>query len=371
MYEITKKCLLLFIIAALFIFKQSVAYGYEHDGRKWLVPEVLYKINPNCVDESAGTPEKQLAAIQAAARAWNNEGNADFAFAYDGLTDATVPDIVPPPNGKNDIMFVQDDELLPDYVIARTSMWTYLSTPLKIEECDIAFNDAHYDFSTKDVPAPNEYDIWNVAAHELGHFLWLGHSSVAGSIMHLTGYPGDTEDRSLGDDDIAGIQAIYGADPNNTNPKLSDAGVTPISYTNNQEFTFYVKYEDADGDAPSVMQVFINDTPNDMELVDDNPANGWYSYTTLLDGSTIQTPDSPSFRYLGPRRFLPEALQQIIKPAPILQLMRTYDYYFYAEDGRDGRDILPVVENPPAEGPYIGPTVIEYIPGPGHRPPAE
>lgn len=59
-------------------------------------------------------------------------------------------------------------------------------------------------------------DLETVGVHEIGHALGLGHSSVEGAVMWPS-YEG--ERRSLHADDIAGIQAIYGAP---TVPALSD-----------------------------------------------------------------------------------------------------------------------------------------------------
>jgi hypothetical protein len=52
------------------------------------------------------------------------------------------------------------------------------------------------------------FDFHTVALHEFGHALGLGHSAVVGSVMEPV-YAGPR--RTLIADDIAGIQAIYGA----------------------------------------------------------------------------------------------------------------------------------------------------------------
>jgi len=71
--------------------------------------------------------------------------------------------------------------------------------------------DAHFDeaetWTVAIPPAGGAFDLVTVAAHEFGHSLGLGHSTVAGALMEpFYGGP----HRFLHSDDIAGIQAIYG-----------------------------------------------------------------------------------------------------------------------------------------------------------------
>jgi len=74
---------------------------------------------------------------------------------------------------------------------------------------DIA-GDAHFDDSetwSVNLP-PSGIDLISVAAHEFGHSLGLDHSDVSGSLMFPT-YNG--EHRFLHEDDIKGIQSVYGS----------------------------------------------------------------------------------------------------------------------------------------------------------------
>ncbi len=70
--------------------------------------------------------------------------------------------------------------------------------------------DTHFDDAetwTINLP-PSGIDLVSVAAHEFGHALGLAHSTVTGALMYPY-YSG--AHRNLESDDIAGIQAIYGA----------------------------------------------------------------------------------------------------------------------------------------------------------------
>lgn len=58
--------------------------------------------------------------------------------------------------------------------------------------------------------AAGNYDLTNVAVHEIGHCLGLGHSSVATAMMFATTGDGD-QPHELDPDDIAGMRFLYPA----------------------------------------------------------------------------------------------------------------------------------------------------------------
>jgi hypothetical protein len=59
----------------------------------------------------------------------------------------------------------------------------------------------------------NAVDLESVAVHEIGHLLGLGHSSIEGAIMYPT-ISSRTRKVELEEDDIDGIQKLYGSNPN-------------------------------------------------------------------------------------------------------------------------------------------------------------
>ncbi|NXX75655.1 MMP3 protein, partial [Urocolius indicus] len=87
--------------------------------------------------------------------------------------------------------------------------------------------DAHFDedenwtkFTTY-----NGYNLFLVAAHELGHSLGLGHSNVFGALMYPIYMAKDTRNYRLPQDDIDGIQALYG--PPRESPVLPTKAFPP------------------------------------------------------------------------------------------------------------------------------------------------
>ncbi|NXX93993.1 MMP3 protein, partial [Centropus bengalensis] len=91
--------------------------------------------------------------------------------------------------------------------------------------------DAHFDedenwtkFATS-----SGYNLFLVAAHELGHSLGLGHSNVLGALMYPIYMPQDTRSYRLPQDDIDGIQALYG--PPRETPALPTEAYPPQETT--------------------------------------------------------------------------------------------------------------------------------------------
>ena len=75
----------------------------------------------------------------------------------------------------------------------------------------IAYNDGAFDWDDgPGAPVAGAWDLQGVATHEIGHSLGLGHSAEIAATMYAVAVD-DVGARSLHPDDIAGIQAIYGA----------------------------------------------------------------------------------------------------------------------------------------------------------------
>jgi MYXO-CTERM domain-containing protein len=79
-----------------------------------------------------------------------------------------------------------------------------------ILDADVEINSLQVDLSTSEVNVRK--DLQAIATHEAGHFLGLSHTNVTHATMSAEYVRGDLDYRSLHEDDIAGICAIYPPD---------------------------------------------------------------------------------------------------------------------------------------------------------------
>jgi hypothetical protein len=110
-------------------------------------------------------------------------------------------------DGVNQIQFVS---LGASTTIAVTTTWYYRGTGQAVES-DGQYN-TYYAWSTSG--AAGAMDVLNIATHEVGHTFGLNHPKGPGvSCLTMYAYAnaGETQKRTLGDGDILGIEAIYGA----------------------------------------------------------------------------------------------------------------------------------------------------------------
>jgi hypothetical protein len=105
-----------------------------------------------------------------------------------------------------------------DGVIALTTT-SYNSTTGEMIDADIELNAATFYFTARDGPAcqPPDFtdcvatDLQNTVTHEIGHVLGLAHSKDPMATMFAQAPLGDTEKRTLGEDDTTAICAMYPA----------------------------------------------------------------------------------------------------------------------------------------------------------------
>jgi Matrixin len=166
-----------------------------------------------------GVTALQLQAVlQRAFTTWANVPSATLSSQFTTFTGAEP--------GADDQASVIGFRARPDLdrVLASTSFKLDQQTGAIIES-DIFFNTS-VSWSVAAGGEPSRYDVESIAVHEVGHLLGLGHSALGETdllsggrlirgklaVMFPIAYPpGNIEDRTLKQDDIAGISDIYPA----------------------------------------------------------------------------------------------------------------------------------------------------------------
>src|SRR5688572_8745173 len=152
----------------------------------------------------AATASSQAALFDAAGRSWDDATGAGIFAGVSAGSAGTAGTF----DGANQIDFVS---LGATSTIAVTTTWYNRFTGQAVES-DGQYN-THYAWATDG--SAGAMDVLNIATHEVGHTFGLDHPKAGGGIgcltMHAYASLGETQKRSLGDGDILGIKAIYGA----------------------------------------------------------------------------------------------------------------------------------------------------------------
>jgi hypothetical protein len=191
------------VIAVATVFS-STTRAYTVFGSIWpaaAVP-VPYYINPANMDVPTSAIEP---AIRAGADAWQQQSGASFAFAFAGYStqDTNTND------GVNLVMF---RNAASGSALATTYSWF---SGTRIVDADIVFWDAGFQFVTGNGACSGGFFIEDIATHEFGHALGLGHSTVSTATMYPSISACSQQARTLDADDIAGVLSLY---PNRNAP---------------------------------------------------------------------------------------------------------------------------------------------------------
>ncbi len=170
--------------------------GYALSGPTWAPGPVLYRVNTTNLD----LPDAVIPpALAVGADAWTTQTTASFRFQYAGTSTVTTNTN----DGVNVVMFRNASS---GSAIATTYWW---SSGSRIIDADIVFWDGGFQFFTGSTGCAGGFYIEDIAAHEFGHALGLGHSAVTGATMYPSVSSCATGNRTLDPDDIAGVTALY------------------------------------------------------------------------------------------------------------------------------------------------------------------
>jgi hypothetical protein len=182
------------IIAAATVFAGD-PMAYVATGPTWSQPQTPYYINSSNLDLPGFSAE---AALRSGADAWQQQ-SAAFRFTYSGLSSQTTTTY----DGINLVLFRNASS---GSAIATTYWW---SSGSRIVDADIVFWDGAFRFFAGSSGCTGGFYIEDIAAHEFGHALGLGHSTSTNATMYPSVSSCNAGNRTLDADDIAGARALY------------------------------------------------------------------------------------------------------------------------------------------------------------------
>lgn len=187
--------------------KGSACYAFLSKGAKWktVEPYIVDPSNAAVLDE--GFVRSNLAFdIQK----WETAAGANINI----LGDENVSGVVNRTNignlnGKNEVVFANVGS---SGAIAVTIVWGIFSGPVmgrELVEWDQVYDDADFGWSSSG--QAGKMDFENIATHELGHSVGMGHpsSGCTEETMYAFASFGETKKRDLNTGDIAGINVLY------------------------------------------------------------------------------------------------------------------------------------------------------------------
>ena len=167
---------------------------------KWNSFPVSYHVNADAVTSGVDKQSARLNIVNAF-NTIDNENHPSVTFFKRTLD---------PSNAKIKVWWAPIDGS--GGALARTTVWYNTATKV-ISKAEIVFDtgDKWFISSTRSCAgiAGSPFDIRNVATHEVGHAVGLGHASNTKLTMYGSAAQGETLKRSLGIGDQKGIDAIY------------------------------------------------------------------------------------------------------------------------------------------------------------------
>lgn len=191
---------------------------------KWKSFPVTWRMNPTRGSNVTGARE-QADVFRQSFQPWTALTTASISFTEGQTTDATVK---PAFDGINvvttNVTAAEYASLNVGQALGVTIRSFFdqgganfvdsLNRPIEfagqILEADIVFNPS-VQFTTSSTAVTDRIDLQSVAAHEVGHFIGMEHTSLVSATMFPTVGQGFIYPRVLSADDIAGISTIYPA----------------------------------------------------------------------------------------------------------------------------------------------------------------
>jgi len=191
--------------------KANTCYTFLSQGAKWRIaePYIVDPTNSDGYDTNA-----VLRQMTDGVATWETAAGYDI---FGGQSQQVANRITGSMDDRNEAYFANLDD---PGVIAVTIVWGVFSGPpsqKRLVEWDMIFEDP--DFRWGDAGSTNELalgdqsimDLWNIAAHELGHAGGMGHpsNSCTQETMYAFATEGETKKRTLNPGDVLGINQLY------------------------------------------------------------------------------------------------------------------------------------------------------------------
>ena len=170
--------------------------AYVTTGSTWSSEQVPYYVNTANLDLPATSVET---AVRSGADTWHLQSGAGLRFSFVGQSSQTTTTY----DGVNLVVFRNASS---GSAIATAYWW---SSGSRIVDADIVFWDGAFRFFSGTTGCSGGFYIEDIAVHEFGHALGLGHSTTTGATMYPSVSSCNAGNRTLAADDIAGVRFLY------------------------------------------------------------------------------------------------------------------------------------------------------------------
>ena len=173
----------------------------------WITPCISYYLNEN------GTNQMKLADVQTVVKksinAWNQPKRSSLQLHYSGFTNEDRVGYNPYTSLNANIIVFRDSKWTESKSIMALTSVTHNAVTGEIYDADIEVNTATYKFGIVEKAGKKVVDLENTLTHEIGHTFGLAHSTVNGATMSVYAANGETNLRTLENDDLSAIASIY------------------------------------------------------------------------------------------------------------------------------------------------------------------
>jgi predicted Zn-dependent protease len=175
---------------AIFAIKADSSLAYSYEGKHWISDSASWPTHRIEINYSSLPKSWRISAYNARME-WNNRGRSNLYFYYSKTSNNTIKK---GHYGRTGWLAITRIRTIGPYILNVNTL---------VNE-DELWNAG----SAK--PMFWEHDLQSVLTHELGHWLCLDHSKYPFATMYSKNRSGSWSTRTLSQDDIEGIQQIYG-----------------------------------------------------------------------------------------------------------------------------------------------------------------